>query len=85
MNIFQRLQEVRKKVSYIQKDKKVQSYMAVTHDHVTAEVRPFLVEFGVVIVPSFVSSVVADTGTFTINEIPIIRYQAVYDVSFVNI
>jgi hypothetical protein len=87
LNIYQRINEVRKGCAYIQKDKKVEgggTYMAVTHDAVTAELRPHLVLQGIVIVPRLVSAQVVDTGTMTKNQIPIIRYEALYEVDFVN-
>jgi len=49
LNIYQRINEVRKAVSFIQKDATVQTYKAVTHDNVTAVLRPHLVEQGIVI------------------------------------
>ena len=43
LNLYQRINEIRKKVDYIQKDKAVStgggSYKAVTHDAVTAILR----------------------------------------------
>ncbi len=72
MNIYQRLNEVRKQVAYIQKDKKVsgQGYMAVTHDAVTAALREHLIAQGIVIVPSLVESKVTETGTTTSSGVP---------------
>lgn len=86
MNIYQRINEVRKKVHYIKKDKVVQGqgYKAVTHDAVTAMVRNHLIEAGVVIVPSFVSSETQNIGE-TKTGTPIIRYSAIYDIDFVNV
>ena len=86
LNIYQRLNEVRKAVEYVQKDKKVegQGYMAVTHDAVTALVRPHLVAQGILIVPTLVEAKVAETGTTTGKGTPIIRYEGVYDIAFVN-
>lgn len=85
LNVHQRINEVRKKVDYIKKDKAVQTYKAVTHDQVTALVRDYLVEFGIVIYPNLVSSVTIDTGTTTSSKTPIIRVEAVYEFTFVNI
>jgi hypothetical protein len=49
LNVYQRLHEVMKRVSYVQKEsKKGMRYSIVSHDAVTALVRPLLVEFGVV-------------------------------------
>lgn len=86
LNIYQRLNQVRAAVAYVQKDKKVegQGYMAVTHDAVTSLVRPHLVEQSIIVVPTLVTSKVAETGTVTAKGTPIIRYEATYDVAFVN-
>ena len=59
MNLFQRINEVRKSIDYIKKDKTVSAgaggnYMAVTHDMVTAMVRPHMIAQGIVCYPSFV-------------------------------
>lgn len=85
LNIYQRINEVRKKVEYLKKDKKVESYWAVTHDMVTAELRTYLIEFGIVIVPSLVSSETFSTGKSTSRKTPIVRCEAVYDFRMVNI
>jgi hypothetical protein len=53
LNLHQRLLLVMQDVSYVQKDTKVQagrgSYSAVSHDAVTAKVRPALLKHGVVV------------------------------------
>jgi len=53
LNIYQRINEVRKAVEYVQKDATVsaggQAYKAVTHDMVTAVVRPELIKHGIVV------------------------------------
>lgn len=85
MNIYQRIAKVMEKVAYIRKDKKVDTYMAVTHDAVTAEVRPQFVEFGIVIVPTQISGKAQETGMTTARGNPIIRYEAGYDIAFVNV
>jgi len=85
MNIYQRLNEVRKLVRYIKKDKEVGGkYWAVTHDNVTAEVREHLIVHGVMIVPQVLSSQVIQTGTATKSGIPIIRYEGRFSIEFVN-
>lgn len=87
MNIYQRLNEVRKAVSYIQKDKQVSgggSYMAITHDAVTAYVRDHLVTHGIMVAPTMIESKCADTGTTTSSGVPIIRYEATFDIAFIN-
>lgn len=86
MNVFQRLNEVRKKVPYLQKDKEVGGkYKAVTHDAVTAGLREHLIAHGVLIVPNRLSGAVMPTGTTTAKGIPIVRYEAVYSIAFVNV
>jgi hypothetical protein len=88
MNIYQRINEVRKEISYVQKDKRVQEgggYMAVTHDAVTAMLRDSLISHGIIITLSVVESKLSDTGTFTGKGTPFIRYEAKYRVEFVNI
>ena len=56
MDIFQRLNEIRKEVGYVQKDKEVSirggSYQVVTHDAVTAATRDAMAKWGVVDIPT---------------------------------
>ena len=54
-NIYQRINAVMKKVEYVQKDAEIQGYMAVTHDMVTAVIRPHMVEQGIVVRPEQLS------------------------------
>ena len=86
MNVYQRLNEVRKAVDYVRKEKRVGEggYLAVTHDAVTALTREHFIKHGVVIVPSFVSSEVKLTGTTTAKGIPFIRYEAKYRFNVAN-
>lgn len=52
LNLYQRIREVQKAIGYIQKDRSVStgggSYMAVSHDTVTALVRSHMIEHGIV-------------------------------------
>lgn len=84
MNVYQRLNEVRKAVDYAKKDKKVEGYMAVTHDQITALTRDHFVQQGIVIVPSIVSSKVEPTGTMTAKGTPFVRYEATYEFTVIN-
>lgn len=90
LTLFQRINEVRKAVGYIQRDKNVSAgaggnYMAVTHDAVTAMTRAALIEHGVVIYPSLVDSVmnlpVVNTDGTTAKQR---LYEATYDFHVVN-
>jgi len=85
LNIYQRINEIRKKVEYLKKEKAVQGYKVVTHDEVTGAVRDSLIEFGVVVVPVEQTSVMIDTGTLTGSGTPWMRYEAKYAINFVNI
>ena len=88
LNIYQRINEVRKNVWYVKKDKTVStggsgSYKAATHDAVTALVRNHLINQGVLIVPRLMQSAVVGIGE-TKNGTPVIRYEAKYEVDFIN-
>lgn len=85
MNLYQKINEIKKKVAYVRKDKKVDTYMAVTHDAVTAETRQWFTEFGVLILTSELSSSMIDTGYKTKSGNPIFRFDAKYQITFVNI
>lgn len=85
MNIYQRINEVRKAINYIQKDKSVSagpagSYRAVTHDAVTGMIRQHLVEHGVIIAPTLIDSVFHAKEEGAKQRL----YSASYDVRFIN-
>jgi len=85
LNVFQRVNEIRKKVSYLKKDAKVQGYQAITHDAVTGAIREYLIDYGVVVVPNEMGSSMIETGTQTGSGTPWMRYEAKYTIEFVNI
>lgn len=85
MNIYQRVNAVRKAIGYVQKDKSVSagsagSYKAVTHDAVTGMVRAALIEHGIIIVPTLVDC------TFHAKEPDAKQrlYEGTYLVAFIN-
>lgn len=80
-----RINEVRKAIAYIRKDKKVQTYMAVTHDAVTAEIRQHLIDQGILTTMEPVpgESRMLDTGEKTGKGSPIYRFETLYRVHFV--
>lgn len=90
-NIFQRINAVREKNDFIKKTKEITgagTYKVVTHDEVTRELRDDLIKEGIVIVPSVESDprVQQDTGmVMGSKSIPMIRFEAVYAVAFVNV
>ena len=85
MNIYQRINAVRKSITYIQKDKSVSagpagSYRAVTHDAVTGMIRQHLVEHGVIIAPTLIESMFHPKEEGAKQRL----YSASYDVRFIN-
>ena len=85
MNIYQRINAVRKAINYIQKDKSVSagtagSYRAVTHDAVTGIIRQHLVEHGIIIAPTLIDSVFHAKEDGAKQRL----YSASYDVRFIN-
>ena len=84
LNIYQRLNEVRKLVDYVKKQKRVENYVAVTHDQVTAVTRKHFIDQGIVIVPVELSSQTVLTGTASKSGTPALRFESKYRVDFVN-
>ena len=84
MNIYQRINSVRKSIGYVQKDKAVStgggSYKAVTHDAVTGMVRAALIEQGIIIVPSVICATFHQKEPDSKQRL----YEASYQVDFVN-
>ena len=81
-NIYQRINEVRKAVEYVQKDTSVQSYKAVTHDNVTAVLRPHLVKHGIVIV---VDQVKGKMLQYRGNDVKQHLYCGTYEINYINV
>jgi hypothetical protein len=91
MNLYQKINEVRKSISYVKKDKSVStgasgSYKAVTHDQVTGMVREHMVKHGIVSYPILVESLSQpkEVGADMVVAKQF-RYEATYDFVFVNI
>lgn len=85
LNIYQRLNEVRKLVEYVQKQKQVETYKAVTHDQVTAVTRRHFIDQGIVVLPVELSSQTVLTGTTSKSGTPALRFECRYKIDFVNI
>ena len=87
-NIYQRINAVMKKISYVQKDKAIsgggQNYKAVTHDNVTAMIRGHLVEEGIVVQLEQLKGELLIRRDLT-KDIKMHLYQGSYAISFVNI
>lgn len=87
--LFQRILWVRDRVTRLGKDATVStgggSYKAITHDKVTAAIRPKMVQAGIV---SFVTCITADdfdTGAVTQRNRKIIQHRAKFRVTFANV
>lgn len=84
MNLYQRINAVRQKVDYIQKDKSVStgggSYKAVTHDAVTGILRQYLNDYSIICIPNLVTSKANDR----VGDAKQFRYDATYSFQFVN-
>jgi len=82
-----KINQVMKKVAFVTKDATVgfgaNAYKAVTHDRVTELVRPHFVEVGIIIVPrQREKGLSVDGKTQKGNDK--IRFEAVYDVDFID-
>ena len=85
-SLLQRINAVRRARGYIQKDAQAQDYRAVSHDAVTAHLRDALIEEGVVMLESLLEGeTIQDTGLSTKAGNPIIRYEAVFLITFVSV
>lgn len=84
MNLYEKINEIRKAVDYIQKDKSVStgggSYKAVTHDAVTGILRSHMITHGIICVPNLVASH-SDPKEEGSKQF---RYVATYSFDFVN-
>lgn len=85
LNIYQRINEVKKEVSYVKKDAKIQGYTAVTHDQVTAVLREAMVEHGIITKQSLLKSTFEPTGDETGKGSKWMLYTGVYEISFINV
>jgi len=85
LTLFQRINQVRSKIAYVQKDRSVStgqgSYKATSHDQVTAMVRQHMIDAGIVCFPVLVESqsLPKEEGSKQF------RYEATYDFVFVNV
>jgi len=90
-NILQRINEVRKLITYMQKDKNVSTgqsggYKALSHDAVTGMVREHMVSQGVVSFPYLIASVMnLPTVNVDGTQAKQRMYEATYDITFASI
>jgi len=85
MNIYQRINEIKKLVAYAKKDKAVENYRAVTHDQVTGLTRDHFIKHGVLVFPTELSCQVVMTGNKSAKGTEALRFESKWRVDFVNI
>lgn len=89
-NLYQRINAVRATITYVKKDKDVgegkYAYKAVTHDAVTGQIRQALIDNGILIIPTLVSSTAnpkeVDADLKASKQF---RYDATYSFRFINV
>jgi hypothetical protein len=84
MNIYQRINQVMQEVAYVRKDKAVENYKAVSHDMVTAVTRPAFVKAGIVMQARVTEAKTIDTGRKSKSGNAAWRYEARFEVDFIN-
>ncbi len=88
MGIYRKILEVMTKVSNVAKDGKLgfgnNTFSIVTHDKVVATVRQHFVDAGVIIIPHQVDKGISVEGTTKTGGAKI-RFEAVYDVDFIDV
>lgn len=83
-NILKAINRVMKAVGYIKKNANVQGYKAVTHDEVTAKIRPAMIEAGIVFNISIKNSEMFEGGRTQKGNI-IWFYKAIYEAIFYEV
>lgn len=84
-NIYQRINAVRSELAYVQKDTRVDGkYSAVSHDMVTAALRPHLIKHGIIVIPSLRDQSEIETDPPKEGKSKNRLFSFVYEVLFVN-
>jgi hypothetical protein len=87
LNIYEKLNEVRKKVQFVHKDTTVgfgqNTFKAVSHDQVTSAVRQHFVDQGIIILTSQIGKGISVDGQ-TKSGANKIRFEAMYEIIFLN-
>lgn len=85
MNIYQRINEIKKEIKYIKKDVSVQGYKALSHDLITASTRELFIKHGVMSIPSLKEKSWIEGKTKDDGKTGQGRYDAIYIINFINI
>ena len=84
-NLMQRVLCIRDRVTRLGKDTQVGTqYKAISHDKVTAFIRPKMVQAGIFSFVSCIESSDIETGAVNDNGRKIRQHQAVFEITFVN-
>lgn len=87
--LYQRILWVRDRVTRLGKDSNVQagqgSYSAISHDKVTAFIRPKMVQAGIMSFHDCIEATDADTGAATAKGRKIVQHRAKFSVTFANV
>lgn len=88
MDIYKKVNNVMKKVTFVKKDGKIgfgnNVFSVVTYDRLLSVLRSHLIEEGIVVVPSQIERGIYTEG-LTKNGGKKYRYDAIYDVRFISI
>ena len=85
MNLWQRINWIRSEVPNLSRDAKLDKYRGVSHDQVTDAIRPLLVKYGVLTIPSLQKSEAHDTNIKYKSGRQLVQYRSSWTVEFVNI
>lgn len=87
-NLYQRILYVRQQVRRLGKDAQVSGfgagYKAITHDKVTAEIRPLMCDAGIVHTVTCITAEDMTTGTSTKAGRPVLQHRALFQITFTN-
>lgn len=90
LNIHQRIQQVKKKVSYVRKTGEVKQghdkYKVVTHDEVTSVLHEAIADAGINLLINILPSTIKETQSgMSSNNTPRMRFYAHFAVEFINV
>jgi hypothetical protein len=86
MNLYQRINAIRGEVPNLSKDLEIDGkYRAVSHDQVTDVIRPLLVKYGVLSIPSLKETSAHETNVKYSSGRQLIQYRSTWTVRFVNV
>lgn len=89
-SLYERILWVRDRVTRLGKDSKVStggqgSYAAISHDKVTAFIRPKMVQAGIMSYLDCLEAIDADTGAATAKGRKIVQHRAKFNITFANV